>query len=65
MKNNQLLNPIDNNMEINEATNSLLDRFDLYVAEEKNCFDELTLIITIFHSVWCHSNASHFQFFIK
>jgi mediator of RNA polymerase II transcription subunit 23 len=44
---------------------NLLDSFDLYLADEKNCFNEVSLIIALFHSIWCHSSANHFQYFVK
>lgn len=47
------------------SESNLLDSFDLYLADEKNCFNQVTLIIALFHSVWCHSNANHFQYFVK
>lgn len=63
MKTNALLNSTDST---GDHTNSkLFDHFDLFLAEEKNCFDEVTLIIALFHSIWCHSNANHFQYFVK
>jgi hypothetical protein len=46
-------------------SNNLLDSFDLYLADEKNCFNEVSLIIALFHSIWCHSSANHFQYFVK
>jgi mediator of RNA polymerase II transcription subunit 23 len=45
--------------------NNLLDSFDLYLADEKSCFNEVSLIIALFHSIWCHSSANHFQYFVK
>lgn len=44
---------------------NLLDSFDLYLADEKGCFNEVSLIIGLFHSIWCHSSANHFQYFVK
>jgi hypothetical protein len=63
MKTHSLLNSTD---PAGHHTNSkLFDHFDLNLAEEKNCFDEVTLMIALFHSIWCHSNANHFQYFAK
>jgi mediator of RNA polymerase II transcription subunit 23 len=46
-------------------TNDILDYFDYELAVEKNYFNEITLLITVFHSIWCHSTASHFFHFVK
>ena len=35
------------------SESNLLDSFDLYLADEKNCFNQVTLIIALFHSVCC------------
>ena len=58
MQTHPLLNSVEFNI-------NLFDHFDICLAEEKHCFDEVTLIIAIFHSIWCHSSANHFQYFIK
>jgi hypothetical protein len=60
MRTDELLNsdlPIDGNV--------LFDQLDLNLADEKGCFNRLTLITTLIHSVWSHSNANHFQYFVK
>jgi len=62
MKTDELLNY---NQEPTEERNLaiLLDNFDFYLANNKNCFNKLTLLLTLFHSIWCHSSANHFQYF--
>lgn len=64
MKTDELLNSVDL-IENNSNSTFLLDHFDLYLAEEKNCFNKVTLVVTLFHSIWCHSSANHFQYFVK
>lgn len=63
MKSHSLLNSRDPNGHHTSA--KLYAHFDLLLAEEKNCFDDITLIIALFHSIWCHSSANHFQYFVK
>lgn len=63
MKTHTLLN--SNDPSHHHASSKLFDHFDLFLAEEKNCFDEITLTIALFHSIWCHSSANHFQYFVK
>lgn len=38
---------------------------DLYLADEHDCFTQLTLVITLFHAIWCHANANHIHYFAK
>ena len=64
MKTDELLNQTEFS-ESNIDSSGLLDHFDLYIADAKNCFNRVTLIITIFHSIWTHSNTNHFQYFVK
>ncbi len=61
MKTDELLNSVN---PLNDA-NFLLEHFDLFLADEKNILSPATLIVTIFHSIWCHSSANHFYYFIK
>jgi len=61
MKNHALLN----NTEPQLQSAKLFDHFDLFLAEEKGCFNEVTLIIVLFHSIWCHSSVNQFQYFVK
>ncbi len=63
MKTHGLLNAT--NPSGHQTSSKLFDHFDLYLAEEKDCFDEVTLIIALFHSIWCHSSTNHFQYFVK
>ena len=63
MKTHNLLNSNDSSG--HHTSSKLFDHFDIQLAEEKNCFDEITLIIALFHSIWCHSSANHFQYFVK
>jgi hypothetical protein len=44
----------------------LLNYFDIYLSAQ-NCtnHDEITIIIALFHSFLYHSNANHFQYFVK
>jgi hypothetical protein len=53
--------------EILNATNihNLLDYFDLYLAAEKQCINQITILIALFHAILTHSNAIHFQYFVK
>ncbi|CAF0729586.1 unnamed protein product [Brachionus calyciflorus] len=63
MRTDEILNrygPLDNNQ-----SSTLFDQFDLFLADEKNCFNRLTLVIALFHSIWCHANANHFQYFFR
>ena len=48
-----------------QEPNYLFDNFDLYLADAKDCFTRLTLIITLIHSLWCHSSANHFNYFVR
>jgi mediator of RNA polymerase II transcription subunit 23 len=59
MKTDELLNSTSSGQFV------LFDQLDLYLADEKGCFNRLTLITTIMHSVWTHSSANHFQYFAK
>lgn len=63
MKGHSLLNASDSTGD--HTSSKLFDHFDFNLAEEKGCFDEVTLIVALFHSIWCHSNANHFQYFAK
>ena len=61
MLNDEMLNTT----EPNKDPNFLLEHFDLLIADEKNIFNKATLIVTLFHSIWCHSSANHYYYFIK
>ncbi len=63
MKTNDLLN--SKNLSGHHTSSKLFDHFDLLLAEQKNCFDEVTLVIALFHSIWCHASTNHFQYFVK
>ena len=57
MTSNQILNA--------KNIHNLLDYFDLYLAAEKQCINEITILIALFHAILTHSNAIHFQYFVK
>ena len=61
MKTDELLNATE---PLREA-NFLLEHFDLFLADEKSILTPATLVVTLFHSIWCHSSANHFYYFIK
>lgn len=49
----------------NEDPNELFINFDLYLANARHNFNRVTLIITLIHSIWCHSNTNHFNHFVS
>jgi mediator of RNA polymerase II transcription subunit 23 len=67
MKTDELLNSTTTTTatETNQDANFLLEHFDLFLADEKNILTPVTLVVTLFHSIWCHSSANHFYYFIK
>ena len=62
MKTDELLNSTE---PPKDDANFLLEHFDLFLADEKSIVTPATLIVTLFHSIWCHSSANHFYYFIK